>query len=84
MVEIRPREGLADPEGSTIQEALPSLGFDDISSVTAGRAIRLVVEAEDEERAISRVREACTRFLVNPVTEESEIMAVSPVAAEHR
>ena len=37
-VEVRLRPGIADPEGATIERALPALGFDDVSQ-RAGRPV---------------------------------------------
>ena len=38
-----------------------------------GKAIRLVVEAEDEAAARSRVDDVCGRYLTNPVIEDAVI-----------
>ncbi|MGH8981891.1 MAG: phosphoribosylformylglycinamidine synthase subunit PurS, partial [Acidimicrobiales bacterium] len=32
---MRLRAGIADPEGATIERALPALGFDDVHAVRA-------------------------------------------------
>ncbi len=34
VVEVLLREGVADPQGATIERALPALGFDGVSDVT--------------------------------------------------
>ncbi len=71
LVEVRPRAGLADPEGSTIERAAAALGFTGIEGVRVGKAIRLTVEAPDETTALARVEELCRRFLTNPVIEDA-------------
>ena len=53
-VEVRLRPGIADPEGATIERALPALGFDDVREVRAGRSFRFEVDAEDEDGARRR------------------------------
>ena len=73
LVETRPRPGIADPEGATIERSLPALGFDGIDDVTVGKAFRFVVDAPDEDAARTRVRDVCDRFLTNPVIEDAEI-----------
>ena len=35
-VEVRLRPGIADPQGATIERALPALGFDGVSGVWVG------------------------------------------------
>ena len=72
LVEVRLRDGVADPEGATIEAALPALGFEGVSDLRVGKAIRLVVEASDEAEAERTLAELCQRLLANPVLEETE------------
>ena len=74
LVEVRLREGVADPEGSTVQRSLPALGFEGIADVKVGKAIRFTVDAADENAARSTVEDLCDRFLTNPVIEDSVIV----------
>ena len=76
-VEVRLRPGIADPEGATIERALPALGFDDVSRVRAGRSFRFELEAADEPAARRRAEELAHRLLANPVIEESRLEALS-------
>ena len=71
LVEVRLRPGIADPQGATIEKALPALGFEGMSEVRTGKAFRLAVEAEDEPTAKARVEDLCHRFLTNPVIEDA-------------
>ncbi|MFW6200993.1 MAG: phosphoribosylformylglycinamidine synthase subunit PurS [Gemmatimonadota bacterium] len=70
---ITPREGLLDPEGHAVQNALRSLEFDDVSDVQVGRVVRLRVAAETPDAAHDRVDEMCRQLLANPVTEDYQI-----------
>jgi phosphoribosylformylglycinamidine synthase subunit PurS len=72
-VDVRLRPGIADPQGSTIERALPALGFDGVSGVRVGKSVRFTVEAADEASARSLVEDMCRRFLTNPVIEDAEI-----------
>ncbi|MDA8046225.1 MAG: phosphoribosylformylglycinamidine synthase subunit PurS [Actinomycetota bacterium] len=78
LVEVQLRPGIADPQGATIEKALPALGFDTISAVRSGKAFRLTVEAADEEAARTQVDELCRRFLTNPVIEDSIVTVSAP------
>ena len=73
LVEVRLRQGIADPQGATIERALPALGFDNVGEVKVGKAIRLRIEADDEAAARGQVEELCKRFLTNPVIEDSMV-----------
>jgi phosphoribosylformylglycinamidine synthase PurS subunit len=70
-VEVSLRPGIADPQGATIERALPALGFDGVEGVRVGKSIRFCVEAGDESEARTRVEELCTRLLSNPVIEDT-------------
>jgi phosphoribosylformylglycinamidine synthase subunit PurS len=73
LVEVALRPGIADPQGATIERALPALGFNGISGVRAGKAFRFVVDANDEDSARSAVESLCDRLLANPVIESSSV-----------
>lgn len=80
-LEVRLRPTIADPEGATIERALPALGFDDVHQVRAGRSFRLEIEAESEEEARSRAGELAHRLLANPVMEDTDLLSVTAVDA---
>ncbi len=73
LVETRLRPGIADPQGATIERSLPSLGFDGISGVRVGKAIRFELEAPDEATARAHADEVTQRFLINPVIEAADV-----------
>ena len=73
LVEVKLRPGIADPQGSTIERALPTLGFDSVRNVRVGKAIRFSIEAPDQPSAQGAVEELCKRFLTNPVIEDAEV-----------
>jgi len=72
-VEVQLRSGVSDPQGSTVERALPALGFDGVHDVKVGKSIRFQVDAGSEDEARRRVDELCDRFLTNPVIEDAVI-----------
>jgi phosphoribosylformylglycinamidine synthase PurS subunit len=70
-VDVQLRPGIADPQGSTIERSLPTLGFDGISGVRVGKSIRFEITAADEDAARVEVEDLCHRFLSNPVIEDA-------------
>jgi phosphoribosylformylglycinamidine synthase len=64
---IRPKAGILDPQGQTVERALPALGFEGVSDVRVGRLVELTVEDE------SKLPEMCERLLTNPLIEDYEI-----------
>ena len=83
LVEVRLRPGISDPQGATIEKALPALGFTSISEVRSGKAFRLAVDAPDEGAARAQVEDLCRRFLTNPVIEDS-IVTLHETSLESR
>ncbi len=73
-VSVMLKEGIADPQGQTIERALPALGFNGVTDVRVGKRIELHVEAADPSEARERVDEMCERLLANPVIEEYEVI----------
>jgi phosphoribosylformylglycinamidine synthase subunit PurS len=73
LVEVSLRAGVADPQGATIERSLPTLGFEGVRDVRVGKSIRFTLEAADESRAHAEVADLCSRFLSNPVIEDTRI-----------
>ena len=64
---VRPKAGILDPQGQTVERALPALGFEGVSDVRVGRLIELTVEDE------GKLPEMCEQLLTNPLIEDYEI-----------
>jgi phosphoribosylformylglycinamidine synthase subunit PurS len=67
---IRPKQGILDPQGQTVERALPALGFDGVSDVRIGRLVELDVPD------IAEVEAMCEKLLANPLVEDYEVVAV--------
>ena len=72
-IEVTHLPGILDPQGVTVERALPALGYTNVSHVRIGKSIRLEVDASDESTARAQVEEMCERLLANPVIEAYEI-----------
>lgn len=69
-VYISLKKGLADPQGSTIKEALEALGYRNLIRVRLGKYIELGLRAKDRGAAEEKLQEMCGKLLVNPVIEK--------------
>ncbi|HUO52631.1 MAG TPA: phosphoribosylformylglycinamidine synthase subunit PurS [Gemmatimonadaceae bacterium] len=76
-VHIVPRQGILDPQGKAVADALHTLGFRGVGDVRVGRHLVLDVDAASRQAAEQSVREMCERLLANPVTEDFEIAGVA-------
>jgi len=72
-VDVTHRPGVLDPQGATVERALPALGYTNVSDVRIAKTIRLVVEAADEASARAQLDEMCERLLANPVIESYDV-----------
>lgn len=72
-VDVMLKPGISDPQGQTIEKALPVLGYEGVTGVRVGKRIELEVEAANADEARSKVQEMCERLLANPVIESYEV-----------
>ena len=72
-VNVTLKPGIADPQGQTIERALPALGYSGVREVRVGKMIELQVDATDPAEARRRVEEMCEKLLANPVIESYEV-----------
>lgn len=72
-VSVSLKPGIADPQGQTIERALPVLGYEDVRGVRVGKMIELEIDAPDADTARTKVEEMCERLLANPVIESYEV-----------
>ena len=61
--------GVLDPQGATVERALPALGYRNVSAVSIAKTIRLELDAESPDAARTQVDDMCQRLLANPVIE---------------
>ncbi len=73
------KEGLLDPQGKAVEDALPSLGWSNVSEVGVGKHIELLVESESRMEARAQVEEMARKFLSNPVIEDFVILVADSV-----
>jgi phosphoribosylformylglycinamidine synthase len=77
VVDVNLRSGIADPEGATIERALPALGFVGVTNVRAGKSFYLDVEAANEAAAVDKAQALAERLLSNPVIEDARVRVVT-------
>ena len=68
-IDVTHLPGVLDPQGATVERALPALGYDNVSAVSIAKTIRLVLDAPSESDARDQVDAMCKQLLANPVIE---------------
>ena len=72
-VTIMLKDGVLDPQGEAIKQALTSLEYNNVNSVRQGKVIDLELSESSEEAAIDSIHEMCEKLLANTVIENYEI-----------
>jgi phosphoribosylformylglycinamidine synthase subunit PurS len=67
------KKSVFDPQGTTIQEALHSLGYAGVTSVRQGKFFEVDLPGVGAETARATVEEIARRVLSNPVIESSRV-----------
>jgi phosphoribosylformylglycinamidine synthase len=67
VVDVMLKPEILDPQGQAIQRALPSLGFDAVTSVRQGKHFEVDVEGDDPVGVIEKI---AATLLANPVIED--------------
>ncbi|MFA5786850.1 MAG: phosphoribosylformylglycinamidine synthase subunit PurS [Actinomycetota bacterium] len=69
-IDVMLKQEILDPQGQTVEVALPTLGYPDVHKVRIGKHIELEIDESSPEEAARKVENLATRLLSNPVIEE--------------
>ena len=67
------KDGVLDPQGEAVKQALISLEYNKVKTVRQGKVIDLELSESSEEAAIDSIQEMCEKLLANTVIENYEI-----------
>jgi phosphoribosylformylglycinamidine synthase len=73
VVTVMLKDGVLDPQGRAIAQALKNLGFLDVGDVRAGKVIELELDAADAATARARAEEMARKLLANQVIERFSV-----------
>ena len=58
-IDVTHLPGVLDPQGATVERALPALGYDNVSEVSIAKTIRLVLDADSPRPRRARRSTTC-------------------------
>ena len=67
------KNGVLDPQGTAIENALDQLGLNGVDNVRQGKMIELDLADTDASEARNRLQEMCEKLLANTVIENFDI-----------
>lgn len=71
-IKVMLKEGVLDPQGTTVNHALENLGYNQVSNVRIGKHIDLDLDTNDKDEADRLTKEICEKLLANLVIESYE------------
>ena len=72
-IHITLKKGVLDPQGKAIENALKTLGFDQVKNVRQGKFIEIELDEKDPEAAEKQVSKMSEQLLANTVIENYQI-----------
>ncbi len=72
-VHVTLKQGVLDPQGKAVQQALAGLGFEGVSGVRQGKVIELELAESDPKKATREVEAMCEKLLANTVIEDYRV-----------
>ena len=72
-IHISLKNGVLDPQGKAIENALTNLGFDKVGNVRQGKLIELDIDEDDPVEARKQATEMCEKLLANTVIENYRV-----------
>ena len=72
-VHVTLKQGVLDPQGKAIGQALHHLGFSQVGEVRQGKFIELEIAGSDRQKAKADLEAMCQKLLANTVIENYTI-----------
>lgn len=72
-IHITLKNGVLDPQGKAIENALGALGFNGVDEVRQGKLIEVALAETDAAKAEAQLTDMCEKLLANTVIENYAI-----------
>jgi phosphoribosylformylglycinamidine synthase PurS subunit len=69
VVYVKLKDGVLDPQGSTIQRALENMGYGGIKDIRSGKVFEITFQQDQGGKPEELINEICKKLLTNPVIE---------------
>ncbi len=74
IVEVMPKEGILDPQGVAVKNALHQLNYGEVSEVKVGKIVRLDIDVNDPAVAMKKAEEMGDKLLANENVESFRVI----------
>jgi phosphoribosylformylglycinamidine synthase PurS subunit len=69
VVYVKLKDGVLDPQGSTIKRALEDMGYPGIKDIRFGKMFEITFQKDGRRKPEELIDEICRKLLTNPVIE---------------
>lgn len=69
-IHVTLKQGILDPQGKSIEQALATLGYTAVSNVRVGKYLELDLNETEKEKAEAQLKAMCDKLLANTIIEE--------------
>lgn len=70
VVYVKLKDGVLDPQGSTIKRALEDMGYQGIKQIRSGKIFEITFQQDESRKSEQLIDEICRKLLTNPVIEK--------------
>ena len=70
VVYVKLKDGVLDPQGSTIKRSLEDMGYQGITQIRSGKIFEIAFQPDDKRKPEELIDEICRKLLTNPVIEK--------------
>lgn len=64
------KRSVLDPQGKAVQNALLTMGFNEVKNVRMGKYIEMELNESEKSKAEEKIKSMCEKLLANTVIEE--------------
>ena len=73
VVYVRLKEGVLDPQGTTIKRSLDDMGYKGVDDIRSGKFFEISFNSENKKEASKLINEISDKLLANPVIEDFKV-----------
>ena len=70
VVYVKLKDGVLDPQGSTIKNALENMGYQEIKQIRSGKIFEITFQKDEKRKPEDLIDEICRKLLTNPIIEK--------------
>ena len=75
-IKVTLKKDVLDPQGKVVQQTLQSMGMDTLKNLRQGKFFEIEINENNEDKAKSKIKDMCTKLLVNLIIEDFEISKI--------